>query len=224
MIKAVFFDLDETLVDVYSCHSFAFKQAFDLFNLDYQQAKKLSSNYESLGRRINEILSVRKKALNISEQTLPLNELATVREKYFLNCIKKKAKLFPGARQAVTQAKELTQAVAIVSSGTHKFINLCLTQFKLKSYIDYIVGEQDVTRGKPYPDAYLKAFNLLPQNLKINKSECLVVEDSVNGVKAAQAAGLKVVFVPSKYTKGTIKADWQLSSLTQFNLNKLTNS
>jgi len=58
----------------------------------------------------------------------------------------------------------------------------------------------------------------LPKKLNIKKSETLVVEDSINGVKAAQAAKLKVLFIPSKYTTDTIKADYQLSSLKKFNL------
>jgi len=218
MIKAVFFDLDETLVDAMSCHLLASHKAFAFFDLDYDQAKQNTPEFNSMGRRINDILEVRRNALNIDEKTLPLKKLCQVREDIFLKCISQKVKLFPGARQAIIHAKKYTDIVAITSSGTRKYINLCLKKFNLKLYIDFIVGEQDVKRGKPFPDIYLKAFNLLPKKLNIKKPETLVVEDSINGVKAAQAAKLKVLFVPSKYTTGTIKADYQLSSLKKFNL------
>jgi len=218
MIKAVFFDLDDTLIDAMFCHSLASHQAFAFFNLDYDQAQQTSSDFDPIGRRINDILEVRRNALNVNEKILPLKKLCQVREDIFLKCIPQKAKLFPGARQAVIFAKQHTDIVAITSSGTRKYINLCLKKFNFKPYIDFIVGEQDVKMGKPLRDIYLKAFNLIPKKLNIKKSETLVVEDSINGIKAAQAAGLKTLFIPSKHTINTIKANYQLSSLKKINL------
>jgi len=217
-IRAVFFDLDETLIDADYCHHLASQKAFALFGLNYDQAKQKSIAFDPIGRRINDILEVRRNALAINEKTLPLKKLCQVRENIFLKCISQKAKLFPGARQAIIHARKHAEIVAITSSGTRKYINFFLDKFKFKKYIDYIVGEQDVKKGKPNPEIYLKAFSLLPKKLKIKKQECLVVEDSINGVKAAQAAKFKVLFVPSKYTKATIKTNYQLKSLKNFNL------
>lgn len=222
MIRAVFFDLDETLVDAMACHLQASRQAFAQFALDYDQACKLSSGYNSLGRRINEILEFRRNILGVNQATLPLKKLTTARENIFLKCVSQKAKLLPGARQAVIHARKNSAIVAVTSSGTRKYINLCLKKFNLQPYIDFIVGEQDVNQGKPHPEIYNQAFSLIPKKLNIKKSQCLVIEDSVNGAKAAQAANFKVVFIPSKYTRGIIKADYQLSSLKQFNLTNFT--
>ena len=216
MIKAVFFDLDETLIDADYCHSRASRQAFKHFDLDYDQAKQNSLDFDTLGRRINDILEVRRNALGITEKQVSLNNLCQFRQKTFLNCVKQKAFLFPGAVNAVKQARSKAKIVAITSSGTRKYIKLALQLFKLGQYIDFIIGEQDVSKGKPDPEIYQKAFSLIPKDLNIKKSETLVVEDSINGVKAGKKAGLKVAFVPSKYTQGTIKADYHLKSFKNF--------
>ncbi|MFC1627356.1 HAD family hydrolase [Patescibacteria group bacterium] len=221
MIRAVFFDLDETLIDAIKCHSFATRKAFEFFNLDYQAAKKKNPNYDGWGRRIIEILETRRNDLNVNESILPIKKLAQKREQLFLQCVQKNAKFYPGALQAIKNARKNADIVAITSSGTKKYINLCLDKFKFKKKIDFIVGEEDVQKGKPHPEIYSKAFSLLPKKLKIKKQECLVIEDSVNGVKAAKAAQLKVLFIPSNCFQNTIKADWQLSSLKDFNLTLL---
>jgi len=140
MIRAVFFDLDETLVDAMACHLQASRQAFAQFALDYDQACKLSSGYNSLGRRINEILEFRRNILGVNQATLPLKKLTTARENIFLKCVSQKAKLLPGARQAVIHARKNSAIVAVTSSGTRKYINLCLKKFNLQPYIDFIVG------------------------------------------------------------------------------------
>jgi len=221
MFKAIFFDLDETLVDADYCHTQASNQAFKKFGLDYQQAKKLDPKFDSQGLRIIDVLKQRKNALKISEKALPLKQLYQARQKIFLSYVAKKAFLFPGARQAIIHARKHSQIVSITSSGTRKYINLCLKKFNLTKYIDFIVAEQDVKKGKPHPEIYLKAFSLLPKNLKIKKTECLVIEDSINGVKAAKAAHLPVLFIPSPYTKSTINADYRLKSLKELNLYNL---
>ena len=56
----------------------------------------------------------------------------------------------------------------------------------------HVVGSDDVRNGKPYPDAHLKAAS----DTGVAPSECLVLEDSFNGVRAAHAAGAMTVMVP----------------------------
>ena len=54
---------------------------------------------------------------------------------------------------------------------------------------EVILSGEEVQRGKPYPDIFLKTAEML----KVNKQECVVIEDSTNGVKAALSAGMKCI-------------------------------
>lgn len=221
LFRAVFFDLDDTLVDALECHRRASREAFTKFGLDYEKAEELTKDIAVLGRRVVDILKMCKEALGCKETDLPLLKLVNKREKIFFRLLRKNARVYPGAEAALKQAKEKCEVAAVVSSGTRKYIRIALKRFRLEKYVDYIVGAEDVKRGKPEQDCYLKAFSLLPQNLGIKKKECLVVEDSLNGVQAGKAAGFRVLWVPSKYGKGKIEADWEVGSLEEFDLNKL---
>ena len=61
----------------------------------------------------------------------------------------------------------------------------------LDRYLDLMVSNEDVKKGKPEPDIYLKAIN----HFGLNPSECLILEDNENGIKAAKASGAHLLIV-----------------------------
>jgi HAD superfamily hydrolase (TIGR01509 family) len=76
---------------------------------------------------------------------------------------------------------------------------MVVSRFKLKRYFDAIVSAEEVgSRGKPAPDIYLWTAN----KLDIQPADCLVVEDSTNGILSAKAAGMKVVGYRTKDNQG----------------------
>lgn len=86
--------------------------------------------------------------------------------------------------------------LAIVSSSSHRWVDAWLDKLDLLRYVDEVVCRGDAPRIKPAPDLYLEAvrrFSLLPE-------ECLVIEDSLNGVIAGNAAGCVTLAVPSRLT------------------------
>uniref|UniRef100_M8CXV2 GS1-like protein n=1 Tax=Aegilops tauschii TaxID=37682 RepID=M8CXV2_AEGTA len=85
---------------------------------------------------------------------------------------------------------------------------------ELKDYFSVVLGVDQVPRGKPYPDIYLEAAN----RLGVNPSSCLVIEDSLVGIRGAKASGAKVVAVPSLQTEKQHYsiADHVLCSLLDF--------
>jgi HAD superfamily hydrolase (TIGR01509 family) len=216
MYKAIFFDLDETLVDAMTCHIEATAKTFEAYNVSYLEVHEKTKQYDFLGQRMIDIHKIMRDATGLTEKEIPLQQFSVVRERLFLELVSEKATLLPGARVAVQQSKKNGKVVAITSSGTRAYILFVLQKFDLTSSIDYIVGEEDVQRGKPFPDVYEKAYTLLPQHLYLKKKECLVVEDSVAGVKAAQAAGLPVVFVPKYPPKETVISEYTITSLLEF--------
>ncbi len=85
--------------------------------------------------------------------------------------------------------KERGIKFVLASSSSKKFINDLLTKIGLVHYFDNIVSGETVERGKPNPDIFLKAAKALGENPK----NCIVIEDSKNGVKAAKAASMKCI-------------------------------
>ncbi|NLC92769.1 MAG: HAD-IA family hydrolase, partial [Treponema sp.] len=79
--------------------------------------------------------------------------------------------------------------IAVASSSSLLFINRALIQIKVKKYIKKIISGESVPKGKPEPDIFIEMAKLL----QVNPSQCLVIEDSKNGVRAAKKAGMKVI-------------------------------
>lgn len=217
MFKALFFDLDETLIAVMKYHLKAQRLIFEKFNIDYNEVKKRTEKYDFLGRLLVDILKIQKDSMQVTEKQLPLAKLTKEREKIFLSLVEKKASLLPGAKHVLKYFKKQNKIIAISSSGTRKYINLVIDKFNLKRFVDFIVGEEDVSVGKPDPQIYLVAYQKARKIAPIKKDECLVFEDSPNGVIAAKSAGLKVCYIPFFNKHKNIKADYYLKNLKEIN-------
>ena len=83
--------------------------------------------------------------------------------------------------------------VAVASSAHREVIDAALDATGLADVIPVIVSSDDVDHGKPDPDVYLEAA----RQLGMRPADCLVVEDSLNGVRAGVAAGMRVVLIPN---------------------------
>lgn len=118
---------------------------------------------------------------------------------------------------AVEAARRLADSypVAIASSAHADVIRAALESTGLAASIPIAVSSDEVEHGKPAPDVYLEAA----RRLGVAPERCLVVEDSLNGVRAAHAAGMVVVLVPNEHVPpapGTAElADLVLERLDQ---------
>jgi HAD superfamily hydrolase (TIGR01509 family) len=103
-----------------------------------------------------------------------------------------------GVMDYLTDAKRLNLRLAIASSSTHQWVDTHLARLGLIQYFDKIICSDDVPPGrtKPNPDLFLKAL----EQLQVHANEAIIFEDSPNGVKAANRAGVFVVAVPNPLT------------------------
>lgn len=99
--------------------------------------------------------------------------------------------VLPGAVEAVRRMAA-GRPVAIASSSPRRLIDLVAAELGISDALSVTVSTEEVTRGKPAPDGYLKACELLG----VDPARTVAVEDSTNGVRSAHAAGLTVVCVP----------------------------
>lgn len=219
MIKAVFFDLDDTLVDSLNLHLKANRLAFKKFGYNYDLIQEKTKHIDFMGRRVSDILKIKRDAFGINEKELSMNKLIQTREDIFIKLVERETTIFPGAIDIFKVLNGRNIITAIVSSGSKKYINLVLDKFKLKKFVDFIISGDEVKKGKPDPECYQKAFKYLNDNYgKFDKKECLVVEDTENGVIAASKSGLKILLVPSNHSvlPSNIKPDFQIKSLLEF--------
>jgi HAD superfamily hydrolase (TIGR01509 family) len=84
----------------------------------------------------------------------------------------------------------------VVSSSSHRWVDGWLEKLGLAGYFQTTVCRGDAPRIKPAPDLFLEAAN----RLALPPADCLVIEDSLNGLKAAKSAGMSVWVVPNRVT------------------------
>jgi HAD superfamily hydrolase (TIGR01509 family) len=129
-------------------------------------------------------------------QTLDRDELATrVREQHWARC--GEAPLLPGVRERLKEARQLGLGTAVASSSPSAWIDPWLDHHGLRDLIDVVCTRDDVLHVKPAPDLFL----LAAERLRVAPVECIVFEDSPNGLRAAQAAGMHPVAVPNRLTR-----------------------
>lgn len=102
--------------------------------------------------------------------------------------------ILEGAVQAVRTASALCPT-AIASSSPRRLIDLVVERLGLHELLSVTVSTEEVDRGKPYPDGYLRACELLGAD----PGRSVAVEDSTNGIRSAHAAGMAVVCVPPAF-------------------------
>lgn len=106
--------------------------------------------------------------------------------------------VLPGVLETIHEAKRLRLKLAIASSSPHSWVDLHTKRLGIFHQFDRIVCQDDVGIGrtKPNPDLFLTALN----QLQVRRNEAVVFEDSPNGVKAANRAGIFVVAIPNPLT------------------------
>ena len=180
MIKAVLFDMDGVLVDAKEWHYQAFNEALKLFGLQIDHNEHLMY-YDGLPTRDKLILLTNKRGLP-QELHQFLNSIK--QDFTFDICIQNCHPIF-SVQYAVSRLKRDGYKIAVCSNSIRKTIELMMEKSGLSEYIDLIVSNQDVKRGKPAPDMYLKAMKVF----NIDAKEALICEDNDNGIRAALSSG-----------------------------------
>lgn len=98
-------------------------------------------------------------------------------------------KAIDGVIDLLSNIRKKNIPIAVASSSSPLFIKRALLQIKVKKYIKKMISGESVPKGKPEPDIFIEVAKLL----QVNPSQCLVIEDSRNGVRAAKKAGMKVI-------------------------------
>jgi len=129
------------------------------------------------------------------------------------------APLLDGVIDLLDDAKRAGWKVGLGSTSPREWIDMHLDHRGLLDRFDAIVTREDVERVKPDPDIYLE----VARRLDIDPSECVVLEDSEPGCRAAKAAGMRVIAVPTEMTRPSdfSMADRVVATLIEVTLSEL---
>ncbi len=103
--------------------------------------------------------------------------------------------IIAGAPEAVGRLVAAGLRLAVASSANRPLIDAALSQSGLASHIEVTVSAEEVARGKPGPDVFLEAA----RRLDVPAERCAAIEDSGNGIRAAHAAGMRVLAIPNTH-------------------------
>ncbi len=130
---------------------------------------------------------------------------------------KKSATILRGVEKALILLRKHHFKIGLASSSPGHMIEALVEHFDLKKYFDVITSADAVEMGKPHPAVFLHCAALLGAK----PNECLVLEDSVNGMIAGKAARMKVIVVPDELHFDDPRfsiADGKLRSMEDFDL------
>ena len=137
-----------------------------------------------------------------------------------------KLPLYPGLNDFIFKTRSSNLKLAIVSGAIRQEIELVLQRTELTEYFKIIVAADDITTNKPKSEGYLIALERLNQKypeLNLQANECLAIEDTLAGVQAAKAAGMKVVGVANTYPFHMLQrqSNWTVDYLNELELERI---
>lgn len=179
-IKAVLFDMDGVLIEAKEWHYEALNKALDLFGMPISRFDHLTTFDGLPTRKKLELLSL--------ERGLPtelhgfINEM---KQQYTMEIIHAHCKPSFVQEYALSWLHDRGYRLAVCSNSVRNTVETMMDKAGLNPYLEYIVSNEDVKKGKPDPEMYLNAMS----KFGLEPGECLIVEDNENGIKAARASG-----------------------------------
>lgn len=206
--KAVIFDMDGLLIDSEPYWKMAEKEVFGRHGLDLTDELLR----QVMGFRLSEVVRYW-----YHYQPWPNPDLKQT-EADVLNCVKglivNHAEAMPGVYHLLETIKNKGLPIGLASSSAMSLIDVVVDKLEIRTYFDVLWSAEYEPFGKPHPGIFITTAN----KLEVQATDCLVFEDSVNGVIAAKAARMKCIAVPETVSINDSRfaiADLTVSSLTE---------
>jgi len=188
-MKAIIFDMDGLMIDSERLYIQSEREIAGRFNANL----KVETLGKMMGRK--PIESIR---IFIEDLKLPADEqeILAIRDEMMKHKLQTDLLAMPGLNEIITHFKNKLK-LAVCTGAPGEFLEIVLNILDLGEVFDVCQTSDDIKKGKPHPEIYLKTC----QRLKLNPKDCVVLEDSENGVKAGKSAYCYTIAVPSDYTR-----------------------
>jgi len=211
MEKAIIFDMDGVLIDSEPLWKIAEIEGFAKVGLDVT-AKSLE---ESVGLRIDEVVKIWHNKYQWTNKTV--DEVTDDIVNILIREIKHQGKSLPGVINLLEELKSKGFKIGLATSSYQRIVDVVLDKLEIRTFFDVTHSAEFEKYGKPHPAVFMTTAH----KLNVKCTNCLVFEDSLNGVISAKAARMKVIAVPEKthtYNAKISLADKVINSLTDFNV------
>lgn len=193
-IKGVLFDMDGVLVNSEPMGKRAFLEAIK----DFGVIGHLEDFHDFVGGGAEPVL----RGIMEKNGGVFVPEVITHAYDIYERLAQTELHAFPASNNVINTLHQKGYLLGICSSGNRRRVNINIGFGKIDTAnIKAIVSGEDVARKKPFPDIYLKGAELLG----LEPQQCIAVEDAINGVKAAHAAGMKCIAVTSSFSYEELK-------------------
>ena len=190
-LKAVLFDMDGVIVDTEPLHRKAYFKMFD--DLGIVVPEDLYTTFTGAATKKVCSVLIEKYGLNAN-----INELAAIKRKYFKYFFyhDEDFALLPGVENLIKNYFENGIKLVLASSASMVTIDMVFEKFSLEKYFIGKISGDDLKESKPNPEIFL----LAAETAQEPKENCVVIEDSTNGILAAHNAGIFCVAYKSEHS------------------------
>lgn len=225
MLKVVLFDFNGVIINDESIH----QELLEYILLGENLTPKASEFQElCLGRSdrtcLKDILARRSRLVSEDYLTKLIQKKAIFYQKKLEKL--ENLPIYSGLETCLEKIKNQGLRIGLVTGALRSEVDLILQRAVLSRYFEIIVSGDEIINSKPNPDGYLLAverFNRLDFNLRLQPSECLVIEDSLAGIEAAKRAGMKVVGIANTYPFHFMQrlSNWAIDYLKDLDLDRI---
>lgn len=213
MKKGFIFDLDGVIVDTAKYHYLAWKELAKSLDINFTLEQNEQLKGVSRVKSLEKILEWGNKSINYVE----FERLMKSKNEEYLGFINemKDTEILPDVPKILNYLQEKEQGIALGSAS--KNARMILQKVHLLETFNFIVDGNDVVKGKPDPEVFLKAAKLL----QIEPKNCIVFEDSVAGIQAANTANMISIGIGEKKTLH--EADYIFNDFTEITTSFIEN-
>lgn len=210
---AVIFDMDGTMVDNTPYHYKTWQVMFEKYGMGELTSHTYYSEFSGVP-----VMDTVRRLFGGDRDNHGLHQLVKEKETIYQDLYTAHAVAVNGLVDFLRELKQNGIKIAIASSASIHDIDFVLERIHVRDYFDVIVDGSQVSKGKPSPEIFLKTA----EHLQTLPANCAVIEDSIAGIKAGNAAGMKVIGIATGNTAEKLQPTaLVINDFTELNIKKL---